>query len=62
LNLVTCTFNFGDGNEQTVPGSYCDNGSSYSHFYQNVGTYTVTVTATDSRGQVATFRQVHRAR
>ncbi|MBR7826119.1 right-handed parallel beta-helix repeat-containing protein [Actinospica sp. MGRD01-02] len=53
-NLVTCTFNFGDGTEQTVQGGGCGIGTDYSHFYQNVGTYTVTVTVTDSDGQVAT--------
>lgn len=51
---MTCTFDFGDGVTQTVPGSGCGSGTSYSHFYQNVGTYKVTVTVTDSDGQVAT--------
>ncbi len=46
---VTCTINFGDGStSQTI--SDCVNNNSTSHNYSEAGSYVITLTASDSKG------------
>jgi len=49
--IASYKFVFGDGNTATCPGNAaCTGTGKVTHTYNNIGTYTATLTVTDSRG------------
>jgi PKD repeat protein len=53
-SIASVTISWGDGTSTTVPGNI----TSASHTYTAAGSYTVTVTATDTNGQQGTASTV----